>query len=355
MGDGRYYTPAQFFSIIFFTILLIYIVIEVMLCIYKGSRNNKVVFFLQVAFGMAVFCRFIEEIVYKPKDIVVFNFLSNLFLCGYIFISILIYIRLIMKKKIRKPIFIFTIFIFLLALLFCSFGGLWKYIMYILFAIQFSILSTRLLPYRISTSIFGSVKDFILDYVFIVDEYGFIIYKSTRVIKSDFFNEKKQIDIENTDSVFIGEVTKRDAYGKTFIKIQTDKTTYFQYNIRDLAKENKVVGYVITFIDITELVDMLDELKRKQEVTVLANEELKKYKDVVYEMEKEKEINTILSEIANNQYKSMLSLKGEIDIARADMEGEFDKKLTEIIADAKKDLQDVRRAVTAYMNYYEQE
>ncbi|GMQ57306.1 hypothetical protein AN1V17_17010 [Vallitalea sediminicola] len=355
MGDGRYYTTEQFFNIIFFTILIIFIVISLMVCLYKSSKNNKSLIFTQLSLGLSIVCRFIEEIAYKKSTIEFFNIMSDIFLWIYIITYLILLTHLYAKKNLDKFSIVTTIFLFGLPVVLQLSGSESEKFIYILFNINFSVISTRLMPYRISSSIFGAVKDFILDYVFITDENGYIIYKNTRVMNSNIFNRTNIFDVENIQNIFSDEVTTRIAYDKSFIKYvgSREMKIYFQYNKKELLKDNQIVGYIITFIDITELINMLDELKIKQNQTTRANNKLTKYKDIVYEMEKEKEINNLLSEIANNQYKSMRKLKTNIDELSKNVDDDFDKNIVDIIQHAKDDLQDVRSAVTAYMNYYE--
>lgn len=356
MGDGRYYTTEQFFNIIFFTILIIFIVISLMVCLYKSSKNNKSLIFTQLSLGLSIVCRFIEEIAYKQNTMEFFSFMSDIFLWTYIITYLILITFLFAKKNLDKFSAVTTILLFgLPVVLQLSGKNELEKLIYILFNINFSVISTRFMPYRISSSIFGSVKDFILDYVFITDENGYIIYKNTRVMNSNIFNKTNIFDVENIQKIFRAEVTTRIAYDKAFIKYvgSREMKIYFQYNKKELLKADEIVGYIITFIDITELINMLDELKIKQNQTARANNKLTKYKDIVYEMEKEKEINNLLSEIANNQYKSMRKLKTNIDELSRNVDDDFYNNIVDIIQHAKDDLQDVRSAVTAYMNYYE--
>lgn len=353
MGDGRYYTPEQFFNMIFFTILIIYIVISLMIYLYKGSKNNKSLLLAEIILGLSVICRFIEEIVYKQSAIDFFGFVSNMFLWVYILTYLMFFSYMVVKRCLDRFIFITFILLFGIPFILALSGSGSDRIIYLLFNINFSVVSTRFMPYRVSSSIFGAVKDFILDYVFITDEDGYIIYKNTGVIKSDFFKDINKIDIRNIENNFSNEVIMRSAYDKTLIKYINGNETYFQYNKKELLKANEIVGYIITFIDITELINMLDQLKIKQEETTRANSKLTKYKEIVYDIEKEKEINNLLSEIADNQYTSMRKLKENINLLRDNIDDDFYNKIADIIQHAKGDLHDVRKAVTAYMNYYD--
>jgi transcriptional regulator with PAS, ATPase and Fis domain len=219
-------------------------------------------------------------------------------------------------------------------------------------SICLNIISGLFTPYRVSSSIFSDVRNLMLDYVFIIGEKGEIIYKNNRVEKAGIFSDAKSINIQDISKIFDKKIINRYAYNKQFIKYLGENSIYFAYRKKPLKEDEKIVGYIITFTDITELINMLDELKEKQEITAKANTKLLHYKDIVYDVEKEKEIYNLLDQIANNQQISMIKLKHDIENLKDNMDDDFIEKIAEIITIAKLNLQDVRDAVTAYRNYY---
>jgi hypothetical protein len=229
-----------------------------------------------------------------------------------------------------------------------------EFIIYLFMIISFNIISRLFTPYRVSYSIFSDLRNLMLDYVFIIDEKGNIIYKNNRVEKAGVFNNINNIHIRHISLIFNKEIIIRKAYNKEFIKYLGKKSIYFGYSEKPIIEAEKVAGHIITFTDITGFINMLDELKQKQEETMKTNIKLSQYKDIVYNLEKEKEINSLLDEIANNQQKSMLELKGHMDKLKKCCHDDFIEKISIIINTAKDDLQDVRNAVTAYMNYYDE-
>lgn len=440
MGDGRFYTGSQFFNIIFLTMLIIFVVISIMLCLYKGAGNksSKRLLYIYICLGAMIVLRFMEGIVvsegfayflrcvmsiafiacnfsflnflfryiiddfYSSKKQLVKG-LSNMtymllgifliisladtsliitsysfdlveFGTGYIVVVgvsfiLLFFINAFLFKyrhktntlKININSITLTTFLFWIIPLGFYFlcAGLYEVntravelIIFMLFSVGLCILSSYFMPYRVvSSSIFNNVKDLILDYVFIIDSDGHIIYKNKSVEESEFFNKIDTIDINNIQHVFTKEVIKRNAYGKLFIKYVGDKNIYFSYSEKHIKKDNKVAGSIITFIDITSLIKMLDELENKNQETKKLNSELSHYSKIVYDLEKEKEINNLLGEIANNQEQSMIKLKKDI-VTLIDNNDNFMLEIDKISAEAKEDLFDVRQAVSAYMNYY---
>ena len=115
----------------------------------------------------------------------------------------------------------------------------------------------------------------------------------------------------------------------------------------------KIAGHIITFTDISDLIHMLDSLKIKQEEAKAANIKLALYKEIVYDTEKDREINSLLEEIANNQQQSMQKLKIEIENLSDNMDADFSKNIQKTIEKGKSNLLDVRTAVTEYANFYD--
>ncbi|MCT4565331.1 MAG: hypothetical protein N4A68_13590 [Maledivibacter sp.] len=436
MGDGRYYTPEQFFSVTYLTILIVFMTVSIMLCLYKGSGNkiSKQILIPNVTLCIIAVLSFSEQvIVIQQKAFVIRYIISLLFIIvNFLFISFnldyvidvshrskririlkhtlyiiigLVLITSFLKKeliiksygfsyveygdifflsivisfffliyivvsvihnknneiKFSKKVFLLSICLFWIFPIIIYISSITLNILniktvelinYIFMAICLSTVSGLFTPYRVSASIFNDVRNLMMDYVFITEENGKIIYKNNRVEKVGIFRNINSVDIEDIRLIFNKEVVIRDSYKNQFVKYLGDEIIYMGYSKKSIIKNNKLAGYIITFTDITELINMLDELNMKQSETVKANAKLSHYKEIVYDIEKEKEINNLLDEIANNQQKSMLELKCDIDDVKISLDGDFIQKISKIITNAKHDLQDVRKAVTAYMNYY---
>jgi hypothetical protein len=205
----------------------------------------------------------------------------------------------------------------------------------------------------VTLSIFNNVKDLIMDYVFIIDKEGKIVYKNKGIDSVDFFKDVKSIQIENIFQMFNIPIELREAYEKKFIKItQNDVVYYYSYTIKSIFNEDEEVGNIITFVDITDLILLLDDLKKQQKHTQNINNELQAYSQNVFNLEKEKEINVLLDEITLNQEQSMMQLRSDI-MEMVEKHEHFQLDLSEAIKEAKSDLSDVRAAVSTYMQYYE--
>ena len=93
----------------------------------------------------------------------------------------------------------------------------------------------------------------------------------------------------------------------------------------------------------------LEDQKQKSKE---ANAKLRNYSEVVYHIEKEKEINTLLEEIVSSREKEMQSLINRID-ALIDNEGDFVEQVDPVIRFNQKILEDVRKAVSTYRKQME--
>lgn len=350
MGDGRYYTLNQFISIVYLTVLIIFMVISFIIYLYKVK--NKMILGVYIGVGISVILSFIEKIVVSAYNLELFGMASNIFLWLSVVLYILLLIRL--REAVQRKVIISMGILFLMSLFILVNKYDTKMIIYLLFIINLNILAMSSISYRINSSIFGDVKELILDYVFIVDDSSRIIYKNNNVEVSGTFNNADNIDVERIESFFIERSTIRRAYNKSFVKL-VDNNIYYQYSKKEIMNRERLAGYIVTFTDITELVKMLDKLKLKEEETNNTNIKLSIYKEIVYDTEHEKEINNLLTDISRNQQKSMHELKVEIELLIENKDGKTNEKIQETIKKAKDSLLDIRNAVTEYRNYYEKQ
>ncbi len=363
MGDGRYYTASQFFNLIYLTTLIIYMVIYTMNHLYKSSNSEKgrKILTTYIILDLAILARFIGEIIVSQQTAVIMGYTSNLlFALANIFLAHLVLEYILDLKQPNKILTLFTmVLLWLLPVasqiilsIYSEFNiHIIQMMSYFTISIYLNMISKHFMPYRVSLTAFQDVKDLIFDYVFIIDCYGKIIYKNNNVINTDAFKEIKYIDIDNIDSLFAIEIKTKTAYNKSFIQVGQDR--YFSYRKKDIKNKIEVVGSILTFIDITELIQILDELSEKQNEMKKLNKVLEGYSQVVYEIEKEKEISNLLDEIANTQEKSMLIIREDISrIIKTQYNDDFINEIDRIIANAKQDLYEVRRAVSTYRDYY---
>lgn len=206
-------------------------------------------------------------------------------------------------------------------------------------------------PFRISSTIFNDVREMVLDYIFITDKQGKVIYKNFKFSEVGIFKILNVVNLNHINELFNQEVVIRKAYNMVFFKYNGSVVRYFSYSHKSIEDQGKIVGQIITLTDMTDLVDLLDNLKIKEEETWMIHQALKLQEESVYELEKEKEIHHLLKEIANNQQVVMIQLKQKIDALKPCDEN-MTLSLSDLIDACKDNLEDVRAAVTTYMDYY---
>ncbi|MCH4886510.1 hypothetical protein EZV73_02970 [Acidaminobacter sp. JC074] len=417
MGDGRYYSIAQFVNVVFLTLVIIYVVTVFMMQLYKtsGDQNSRRFLRPTLLILLGLFILFLEEVIVDVSLIhrldmlwlVTFIMMHILFLLDVIYLNkkskygldnIVVSVLVILAVVFKPDVFISyqpngiefeNMFFVILGLLILinvylvfrlykmnpirsylyNHLGLWilpslvflivvmlnsdltRLVLCLIYAsYAFGIYNVALLrtPYRIGMSVFRNIRFMLDDYIYITDKDGNIIYRNKKVRESDFLITCDKVSMDSLDKLFDEKIDIRQAYNKQFIKYFGKDEMYFNLSNSLLKDKNELVGFIITFMDITDLIQMLDQLGEKQDQAVILNRQLSEYKEIVYEFEKERETIKILDEISEKQEKSMHRLKNMVkDLASSQA---FESDINDILSRAKEDLKDVRAAVSTYMN-----
>lgn len=443
MGNGRYYTFEQFYSVIVLLALVIFIITSGIFCYLRTTNNDGKKYFSAIFTQLIIIAvaRFVEEVIVSvdiAKNLrysqnVVFLGLSAIFF--YYFISkiipmfesienggiskskmdkyflrglfailmgLLIYgvsigesfiiksysfDNIIYTKEYAIIILICLLILFvicvqtlfigsksriisMLVLVMCvvpycvyfifvknniSNVDIIEVVLYFMFTIMVNILATSFIPGNIAPLAFDSIKDMILDYVFITDENGKIVYKNKNVSNTDFFNHWENIKLNNIKELFVGCVKERKSLNKSYVQlINNNSKYYFSYKYKILKNKNKVNCNIITITDITDLIEMLEDLEKTKKKHKKINEKLSDYSEKVYYMEKQKEINSLMEKIAKSQENSMLQIERKIDHAVSKIDHDtFENYIDDIILLSKNNLSEVRKAVSVYKEYYQ--
>lgn len=201
---------------------------------------------------------------------------------------------------------------------------------------------------------FDKIGDVSTNYIFVTDETYKLIYKNEAATKSVFFNEMSNINVSDFATMFKGESVKNTTtLGKEYImvKIKGEKK-YFTCKATYLKNEQKHIGFIITITNITDLIKLLVNLENKKEESRIVNEKLKNYSNVVYYIEKEKEINSLLEEIVSLRDIQMKYLSSLIfDIKEKLSDDLFEKYIDVTINKTNEILEEVRDTVSKYRKY----
>lgn len=229
-----------------------------------------------------------------------------------------------------------------------------EFLFYFMFTIIINLSVLSFAPYNMTPLVFDSIGDILLDYVFIMNEDGDILYKNKKA-NSTFFNITDKIDVSDINTIFSGNIKEnRDKQGNLYIELTKNKEVYyFSYKKRIIKDKNKVIGNIVTITNITQLINTLNVLERKKEESEKANKELMEYSKVVYFLEKEKKINDLLEEIANLQEDKMLEIVSKMEIAITKVnDDDFEDYIDNTIDLANDNLNSVRKVVSTYKEYY---
>ncbi|MBI9010735.1 MAG: hypothetical protein JEZ08_00780 [Clostridiales bacterium] len=330
------------------------------------SRHMEIIFSVAFVFITLLLWRqsggFIQSYTYQTviynlsyKILIIISLLSIVFSTIYLFV-----IDKQISKYPNKRYFIIILLLWALPLLIYSLGlifdikniNVMESFLYLSLLFSLNVSVNYLVPYKVTLSIFNNVKDLILDYVFIIDHEGRVVYKNKAVENIGIFKKIRTINVHDMSEMFKVPIELRESYGKQFIKLKEENEVYyFSFTVKKIMNHEQEVGNIITFVEITQLIQLLDDLKKQQLHTQMTNDELKVYSENVYNLEKEKEINMLLDEIARNQECSMRQLKSDIQ-GMMNNHNHMMIDYQDIMDEAKSNLNDVRTAVSAYMQYY---
>jgi|GEM_PF-859435 len=198
---------------------------------------------------------------------------------------------------------------------------------------------------------FDKIGDMISEYIFVIDVKGDIIYNNKSVRDSSFFIKRGKVDINNTTKIFDGDVSvKFDYLGKDYLLLKKDELKhYLTYKKSELRERGELLGYIITITEVTELIELLFELEDKKKKSKTTNSQLKNYSKIVYYIEKEKEINTLLQEIIDSREDQMKQLSEMIvEIKEKIDDPLFEKQIDVAISKSNEILHDIRNTVSTY-------
>ncbi len=352
MGDTRYYTMSQFGAVVWLTTLIVLGVITLLDSYYKISIQRRQIGLSGFALIVALFSQFIAEVIQLTSSIEFYLAFKTLFLIAYYLLIIYYFLTAFIAKKGRqdKPSPVALIIFGAAVLIWLVAPQTW-WLYEGLFVLQYVLLSSQLTSHSLGVNLFTDIKKIVLDYVIITDARGNVVYASEQTTNSAFFSLQNKMNLADIDSFFNGHVTMRESFAKQFIRLKADKTYYFQFHKKEIYSNDKLGGYILTFVDISELIAMLDDYEAKREAVFKSNVRLRRYKDKVYQIERDKEVSHLLNEIANNQEKALAELRHDILQLTID-DVLFESKIDRLIARAKSNLSNVRQAVTTYKNYY---
>lgn len=430
MGDGRYYTYYQFFSVSILVLLSIFTIGSMIIGYYRNQRKKSseqlfglliiivilktielvipsiiLAFYIRciISFGLLVLylrcLMHLNNSVFKvlKADVnksfyclismmILLSIITNgncliksynffiiefhvMFAVAILLVSMMtaIYtgIILLRKKQIHSVYknyglaLIITLFLLVPAVLYFimmiknqDYLDFYEIFIYITLSILLNIMVYSKSESGLTVRAFDKIGDIIDDYVFVTDTEGNLIYKNANVIKTNFFVDSEKLEINNIKGIYkLDTEIKENASGNEYIRVMYNGDYYFFTHKKGLLKDNgMIIGHIITIIDITGIMKLLYSLEDRKKKSKEANEKLKNYSKVVYHMEKEKEINSLLEDILLSREKEMQTLINMIEKLKS--KDDFQNEVDHVIDFNQKILEDVRKAVSAYRQHY---
>lgn len=343
-----FYTFEQFNYIVIITFMILLAIINLMNSYYKNTKPyvKLVILFINLM------------IVFNLLDCFIFMLITNeaLILLLYlariiIFLLISVAYRLLrteIKKKespeaLKKMPNIYTLLLLIILVAAVILGKLNIIVTLALtlghmFYVYFTVV--KLNDYEVSEKIYEDVKKNVEDYVFITNASGNVVYEN------DYLKMSKEFDTglykNSVNEIFVNGIQEFDIYEHVF----KSEDLYYQLIAKDIIIESKNEGMIFTIVNVTEVLEMLVILKEQEEALIETNILLKKSNENVYELEKEKEVDRILSEITETRLVNMKKISDRIK--EIDINKNFDQEISDTIEEAKEELQHTRNVVNLY-------
>lgn len=265
------------------------------------------------------------------------------------------------KKELIAPVVLYMIALFAFVV-----SGLFKmrvidffeYMVIVTVFVGVYLTRTTSAQIGISSRLFERIGDILPSYIIVVDLNGKIVFKNKAAVQSTFIQKKQNININNIANLFNGgsKVMQDDFEGEC-IEVKTQsKLVYFTSIISALKDNQTDVGYIITLTDITQLVELLNKRKLRNQELEKLNSDLNSYSKMVYTLEKDKQINMLMDGVLSERTQDMNKLNNMIEELTQSADHRHNKdfigKIDETIKYNAAILERVRKTVTHFRQYY---
>lgn len=414
VGDGRYYTYPQFFAVLFLTLLLAGIAIRGVLSHYQGyRRGGRLIMAAHASLGMAVFMRFSAEVVASQElalaarqgelicllasELAVLYLMGlgsslsptlfrGIALCflpvtglfmtegtwlvrshtltaiefgaGYLSVTAAL-LCLSLLTALASPTRYGPLLLYGLPLgghLAGALGGgpagdLSLYALYPCLLAGLSRFSTAFRSYRIGGQAFSCINNLIEDAVLLCDADKKIVYRNAHARKAAFLKgELASVPDGGPGEMVSDEMRPTHRYHiPTFSS--ADGKRHIECRTQPVGHDAKSRFFIFT--DISRHLGMLD-LQEEQRVRLEeANQRLRQYAHIVFDMEKEKEVASLLSDVTRAQDTFITHFKTRLRaLSHGREEDAFHDRIEALIADARENLSRIRALVARYRRYH---
>jgi hypothetical protein len=196
----------------------------------------------------------------------------------------------------------------------------------------------------ISGIMFKSLYDMLPDAIFILNQEGHIIFRN-QSSKHDDYTVDSIVQLDSLTSVFNHKVSViRSRADMIEVKVLDD---YFFLQIKPIMEDGMLKAHLISVSKVTELMAMINTLKDKEHEANQLNKKLMHYSQIVYDVEKEMNIQNILNKVMDIEGKRINQLLAMLETLK-----DNPHNIGRAIELNKKILEEIRSAVGAYRTYF---
>lgn len=414
VGDGRYYTYDQFVTVLFLTMLLAGICIQAVISHFQGfKRQSRLIMAAHAALAMAAFMRFTTEVLVSRETALVARqaelicalttemavlyliglgsslsprlFRGSAMVClamtgllmaeeawlirthsltttvfgpGYLGITGVIFFGSVATTFYSQS-WCRTLLLFSLPLgvhLAGSIAGgpagdVTLLLLYPFLLAGLHLFSAELRAYRIGDQAFSSINNLIDDAVILCDENRDIVYRNTHARKATFLKERLTTVPEDGAVAMVSpEMQPTHRFNiPAFSSVAGGQ--HIECRTQTVGKGQNSQFYIFT--DISRQIEMLDVQEDQRHQLEEVNQKLRQYSHIVFDLEKEKEVASLLSDVTHTQDTFMNNFRERVEaLARHRDPDTFYDRLEALIADARENLTRIRTLVARYRRYH---
>ena len=415
MGDGRYYSLYQFFSVSFLTLFLIFVSINAVGCVFQGfQKQGRLVFFAHLTLGLGAASRFCEAVwvvshqaqAFKALELalvlVTLGLVSQLFtpdrplfsrlhalaaaLSGLLILGSLfspswllfhydfsgptlgtgflgalgiwgLHILLIAKGRGRYPSTLPLLLFIGICLGSVGFSHRMADTSLLLFypLAWFSLkqAAARLETYRIGDQAFSDINNLIRDAVIVSDANQRIIFKNQHAREAEYLRrDMDQVPEDDVTPLFNGEIRPVEKYQIPTLAWE-DREQFLECHHHDIRQGDQVTARSLIISDVSDLIGMLDRQAEEKARLDAVNDRHLQYSRMVFDLEKEKEITTLLSRVTQKQEDFMDGFHRRVARLLPGLgSSRFPRDLDALIQDTHTNLSEVRDLVARYRRFY---
>ncbi|SCY14166.1 hypothetical protein [Desulfoluna spongiiphila] len=415
MGDGRYYTFDQFYSVLFLTCLLTAISILGVISCYQGfKQKGRLILAAHATLGAAVFMRFAAEVVVSPTlalgarqaelactlitECIVLHvmgqrsalapFLSArallipcaavgilfqahgpwliqnhshyvmAFGTGYLAVTggiLLLSVAAGLSSTSRLRALLLFALPLGVHLAGAFFGGTpgetSLLLLYPFLLCGLHLFSTEFRAYHIGDQAFANITNLIDDAVILCDEQREIVYRNPLAQKAKFLKKGITTVPDEGPGALVAQGMRPATPYTIPVFSSPDEKSHISCRTQPVGPQENSRFFIFT--DISRHIEMLDLQETQRAQLEEANQRLRQYSHIVFDLEKEKEVSALLSDVTHTQDTFIHQFRARVRaLSQTRNAAGFNERLDALIGDAQANLSRIRSLVARYRRYH---